>query len=100
MSESKKYRPRKPAGLDGSGLKFWNKVIEDFDLDHHEVELLAQLCKTLNRIDELDKIADREGLIIESPHGKKAHPAAVESRQMRMVFNQLAKTLRFPGVDV
>ena len=100
MSESKKYRPRKPAGLEGSGLKFWNKVIEDFDLDHHEVELLAQLCKTLNRIDELDAIADAEGLIIDSPQGKKAHPAAVESRQMRMVFNQLAKTLRFPGVDV
>lgn len=99
MSESRRYKPRKPAGLDGSGLKFWNKVIEDFDLDHHEVELLAQLCRTLNRIDELDAIADREGLIIDSPHGKKAHPATVEARQMRAVFTQMAKALKFPGVD-
>lgn len=99
MSESKRYRPRKPAGLTGSGLTLWNKVTKDFVLEHHELSILEQMCRTSTRIEQLDAIAEEEGLVIDSPHGKKMHPAAVEARQVRAVFTQLAKALKFPGVE-
>lgn len=100
MSESnKKYRPRKPTGIDGAAARLWEKVTTEFHLETNELAVLEELVRVKARIDELDKIAEAEGLVIDSPQGRRVHPAVVESRQARNVFNQLAKTLKFPGVD-
>lgn len=96
MSQNRHDVPRKPTGLKGGGLRLWNKITTEFGMETSELAVLEEVCRTKTRIDQLDKIVDAEGLVIESPQGKKVHPAAVESRQVRNVFNQLAKTLRFP----
>lgn len=100
MSESKKYRPRKPRDLTGSGVELWEKTTKAFDLEDHELSLLAELCKTMSRISQLDRIADDEGLMQDSSQGRRVHPALVEARQMRIVFARLASALKFPGDDV
>ena len=100
MSESvKKYRPRIPKGLGSPGKDLWVKVVEEFDLEDHGLAVLEQLCRTQNRIAQLDEVVDAEGLMIESPQGKRAHPALVESRQLRTVFYRLAGALNFPEVE-
>ena len=99
MSESKKYRPRKPKGLESPGADLWVKVVEEFDLEDHGLAVLEQLCRTQNRIAQLDAIVDTEGLMVDSPQGRKAHPALVESRQLRTVFYRLAGALNFPEVE-
>ena len=97
MSESKQYRPRKPAGLSGAGARLWEKVTAEFGLETNELAILEEMCRMKVRIDELDAIVADEGLVIDSPQGRRIHPAGVEVRQARNVFNELAKTLKWPG---
>jgi len=44
----------------------------------------------------LDAIVRREGVIVSSPQGEKAHPALVEARQQRVVLARLLASLRIP----
>lgn len=101
MTENAPKRPPKPYKLTGSGLKLWNRVVKEYALETHELSVLEELCRTKTRIEQLDEIVDADGLMVDSPQGRRVHPAAVESRQLRIVFTGLSKTLRFPvGDDV
>lgn len=99
MSENRHERPRKPTGLTGSGARLWATITTEYELETSELAVLSELCLTKTRIQKLDKIVDTEGLVIDSPQGKRVHPAAVESRQLRLLFNQLSRTLKFPGLE-
>lgn len=93
-------KPRKPMSLKGSGARLWETITTEYELETSELAVLTEVCLTKTRIQQLDKIVDAEGLVIDSPQGKKVHPAAVESRQLRLLFNQLSRTLKFPGLEL
>ncbi|MGI9083985.1 MAG: hypothetical protein ACR2FE_01680 [Aeromicrobium sp.] len=44
----------------------------------------------------LESIVDKEGAVVASPQGRKAHPALVECRQQRLAFARLIAALRIP----
>ncbi|MGZ1492415.1 terminase [Brevibacterium sediminis] len=98
-NSSKKYRPRVPKGLESPGSDLWIKIVEAYELEDHALSVLEQLCRTQTRIAQLDAIVDAEGLIIDSPQGRKTHPALVEVRQLRTVYYRLHGALGFPEVD-
>lgn len=100
MDENQPKKPRKPTGLKGGGARLWNTITTEYELETNELSVLAEVCLTKTRIEQLDKIVDAEGLIIDSPQGKKMNPAAVEGRQLRLLLNQLARTLKFPGLEL
>lgn len=100
MSENRHVKPRKPTGLTGSGARLWATITTEYELETSELAVLEEVCRTKTRIEQLDKIVDAEGLVVDSPQGKKMHPASVEGRQVRLLFNQLSRTLKFPGLEL
>lgn len=88
---------RAPNGLGQAGKKLWSTVTEAFDLGEHELLVLLEACRTVDTLNELDAARKAEGSVIESPHGKKAHPAVVEARQQRLVLAKLLASLAIPA---
>lgn len=91
--------PRPPDGLKASGRALWRSLVADFDLDDHEMSVLLEACRTKDSISELQIVLDQEGVIVETPQGKRAHPALVELRQQRITLMRLLGGLRLPVTD-
>lgn len=87
-------KPPMPPKLGESGKALWRQVAEEFAIDEHERLVLVRACRTLDLIDQLQAVVDREGLIAESSQGSRAHPALTEMRQQQLVLVRLLKTLR------
>lgn len=72
-------------------------MLTAYELDEHETALLVEAVRTVDLLDELDGIVKAEGAVIDSPQGRKAHPAAVEARQQRITLARLLAALRLPA---
>jgi hypothetical protein len=94
---TEKVKP--PDGLRAPGRRLWDAITGDYDLDEHELVLLREAVRTVDLCDELEMDVRRDGATIESPQGKKAHPAAVELRQQRIALARLMAALRMPAGD-
>ncbi len=88
-----------PVGAGPAGRRLWSSVIEDYDLDEHETALLVEAVRTLDLLADLEVVIKRDGPLVDSPQGLKAHPAVVEARQQRIVFARLLAALRLPSGD-
>lgn len=91
--------PRAPRGLKAGGKRLWRAVSEEFELGEHELSVLLQACRTLDALDELERIVVAEGVTHDSPQGVRAHPALVEARQQRVTLAKLVASLRIPLDD-
>jgi len=85
-----------PPKLDAAGTRLWRAVTGVLDLDEHEVLTLRELCRTADMLDTLQAIVDRDGPLLESSQGARAHPALTELRQQRIVYARLVSALRLP----
>jgi hypothetical protein len=94
---TEKVKP--PDGLRAPGRRLWDAITGDYDLDEHELVLLREAARTVDLCEELETDLRRDGATIESPQGKKAHPAAVEVRQQRIALARLMAALRMPAGD-
>ena len=88
--------PKPPAGTRAGGRQLWESITKDYELEQHELALLVEAVRTVDLLDELDAAVRRDGAIVESPQGTKAHPAAVEARQQRIALARLLAALRMP----
>lgn len=88
--------PRPPDGLKAPGRAFWRSVVADYDLYENEFATLLEACRTKDTLADLQTILDQEGLMVDTPQGKRAHPAMVELRQQRAVYLRLLAGLRLP----
>lgn len=86
-----------PTGLGPAGRRLWSSVITAFELDEHERLLLLEACRTASLLDQLDAAVRRDGALLDSPQGTRAHPAAVEARQQRITLARLLAALRLPA---
>lgn len=91
--------PAPPEGTKAGGLQLWSTVLGDYELEEHELALLREAVRTVDLLDELDGIVKTEGAVIDSPQGRKAHPAAVEARQQRIALARVLAALRLPTGD-
>lgn len=89
--------PPAPTGAGAAGRRLWSSVVEPFDLDEHELALLRQACRTADLLDKLDAEVRRDGPMVGSGDGRKAHPTAVESRAQRIALARLLAALRLPA---
>src|SRR6266545_3137037 len=71
--------PKAPAGLRVAGRRLWTAITEEYLRD------------------ELEGIVRRDGPLIDTPQGQRAHPAAVELRQQRITLARLLAALRMPA---
>lgn len=86
-----------PRGSGPSGRALWKDVTERFELDQHELVILREAVRTVDQLDALAAIVDRDGVL--EPATGRAHPALVESRQLRLALARLVATLRLPDED-
>lgn len=91
--------PAPPKGTAPSGRALWRDVLGKYELEQHELALLTECVRTVDQLDKLHAITEREGLVVEGPHGSKPHPALVESRQCRIALARLTAALRLPAGD-
>jgi hypothetical protein len=89
--------PKPPAGTKAAGRRLWSSIVDDYDLDEHELVLLREAVRTTDLLAELDTLVKRDGPVIDTPQGQRAHPAAVEARQQRIVLARLLAALRLPA---
>jgi len=78
----------------------WSSVVDLYDLDVHELALLGEAVRTLDVLADLDAAVRRDGPLVESPQGQRAHPAVVEARQQRIALARLLASLRLPSGEV
>lgn len=88
---------RPPTGTRAPGRRLWASVMDDYDLDEHELALLREAVRTVDLLDLLDAEVREAGPIVASPQGPRANPAAVEARQQRITLARLLAALRLPS---
>lgn len=89
-------RPPAPTGARAAGLRLWLSITEEFDLEEHELVLLREAVRSVDVLDVLDAVVRSEGPIGEDG---RAHPAAVEARQQKLVLARVLAALRLPSGD-
>jgi len=89
-----------PAGLKAAGRALWRAVLADYELAEHERRLLVEACRTVDLCADLQALVDAQGPVLGTAEHPKAHPAAVELRQHRIVLARLIAALRIPLDDL
>lgn len=75
----------------------WRAVTSDYELEQHEVVLLAELCRAVDACATLQALVDAEGFTSVNRLGEvKVHPCLVELRQQRLLVGKLLALLRIP----
>lgn len=88
--------PKPPTELRTTGRALWRAVLEEYELDRHEVTILREACRTADALDGLQALLDADGLMGSTSQGPRIHPALVEARQQRVTFARLLTALRIP----
>ena len=89
--------PPPPTGTRAGGKRLWHSVVDGYDLDEHETALLTEAVRTVDALDALDARVRRDGVVVSTPQGDRAHPALVEARAQRIVLARLLAGLRLPS---
>lgn len=88
-----------PIGTKAHGRRLWASVMDNFELEEHERALLIEAVRTVDLLEVLNARLREDGPLVETGHGTKAHPAAVEARQQRIALARLLAALRLPSGD-
>lgn len=89
--------PKAPAGLKPRGRRFWRDTLADFELTDGELNLLAEVCRTLDTLDALADTIARDGTTTTGSQGQTVmHPAVAEARQQRLTLHRLLAALELP----
>lgn len=84
----------------GRGRKFWRKITDKYDLTAGELEILSEVCRTLDEIEDL-----RAEVVADGPTttGSKlqtvVHPGLQELRQQRAELRRLLASLDLPDPE-
>lgn len=89
--------PAPPRGTKVPGRRLWAAMLADYDFDEHELVLLREATRTVDLLDALAAIVEREGLMVAGPSGDRVHPALVEARQLKIALARLLAALRLPA---
>ncbi|WP_373234859.1 terminase [Mycobacterium marinum] len=89
--------PSPPRGTGPSGRALWRDITGRYELEQHEEALLREMTRCVDQLDALHAITERDGLVVEGPHGSKAHPALTAAQQQRICLARLAASLRLPA---
>lgn len=87
-----------PDGLDESGVRLWESVAGDYELDVHEQLVLLSACRTVDLLDRLSAQASRSPLTVRNAKGEEVtNPVITEHRQQSIVLARLLASLRMPS---
>lgn len=94
---------RAPKALKRRGAALWKELNGDdspIEFDAHEIPILTELCRAVDRIDQLQEEIDESGLMIDGSAGQKVlHPAVGEMRQQQVLVARLTGQLNIASLD-
>jgi hypothetical protein len=80
----------------GPGRRFWREVTDAYDLSPDEVEVLKRACHVLDRIAELQRVADI-GVVSRGSKGQPVvNPAYRELRLQEALLGRLLAQVELP----
>ena len=86
--------PSPPKGLRKRSREFWQHINESYVLQEHHLQLLEQVCRTLDRIAENQEAIRQEGRTYVDRYGQpKIHPCGDDERQQRNLLIRLMREL-------
>ncbi len=88
-----KRAPAAPKGTGPSGRRLWADVVTRYELDVHEELMLRQAVWTVDCIDRLQKLVERDGDMYDST---RTHPALAEIARHEAMYLRLVASLRLP----
>ena len=91
-----KPRPRAPDGLKARGRAYWDHVLGEYELSESEVQILREVCRSLDLVEELARVVRRDGAVVGSDSRLRTHPAVAELRQQRLALHRLLAALNLP----
>ncbi|TQO20329.1 hypothetical protein FB472_1960 [Rhodoglobus vestalii] len=101
MAGSRSNVPPVPAGIGKRGKAFWVTVQTELEFDARETDLLVEVCRTLDTIDQLSVAIKRDGIMLEGSQGQRVLNSAVpELRQQQAAYARLAVQLNIEGAEV
>ncbi len=89
--------PNPPRGTGRAGAALWRAVTAEYELEQHELLLLREAVRTVDVLDDLAARVAKDGAVVGSSQGDRAHPALVEARQQRITLARLLAALRLPA---
>jgi hypothetical protein len=93
-------RPPAPKGLAERGRRFWRTVVAGYELEPDELEVLVEVCRTLDQVEPLQALLEQDGLTVTGSVGqKRVHPAIGELRSSRALLGKLLAQLELPDPE-
>ena len=102
ISADQAATPRKPVkvpptDLKKSGTLLWRNVIRDYVLDPAEEVVLTELCRTVDRLEDLHTAARKADLVIPGRQGPRINPLLAEVRAQQKTVESLTCSLGLPS---
>jgi P27 family predicted phage terminase small subunit len=86
--------PAAPSHLSRRAQGLWRRIVREFLLAPHQLELLRRACEASDRADEARKLIKRDGLTTTDRYGQvKPHPAVNIERDARLALARLLRDL-------
>lgn len=90
--------PRPPRDLKTEGRRLWRSVLDDLELDPHELALLRAACRTTDRLEDLAVAMEGAPLTVTNARGDEvASPLLVEHRNQTAALAKVLASLRLPS---
>jgi phage terminase small subunit len=83
-----------PDDLSDEMVAWWKRITSDYNLETHELCVLAAACRAWDRCEQARKIIAREGLTVMGQFGPRAHPCIAIERDARLAFARLVRDLK------
>ena len=82
------------------GQEFYDVTTSEFTFSPAELNLLTEVCVTLDTLHDLAAAVRRDGLVIAGSKGQSTvHPAVTEARGQRIALHRLLSALAIPDQD-
>jgi hypothetical protein len=89
--------PSAPSGLGKSGRALWREVNSEFGFAAHELAVLLQVCRVVDRLDAIEaELAGADLTVTGSTGQPRAHPLLAEQRAQMRVLESLSRALSIP----